>query len=408
MTSEHPYQSIPDTAYWRRSVANLPHRRVDPVVRTKFRISRTDGIMTLGSCFAQHISRRLERRGYNFLVTETAHPILGTLGPEMGYGVFTARYGNVYTARQLVQLFDRAYGVFQPADSVWTNGEGKFVDPFRPQIQPGGFLTAEELLADRERHFACVRQAFETHQVLVFTLGLTELWRSKLDGAAFPLCPGVAGGTFDSSKHEFHDLSAQEVASDLAEFLKRLLQVNPNTRVLLTVSPVPLVATASSDHVLVATVRSKSILRVAADVTAGSHDAVDYFPSYEIITGQHARGSYFEDDLRSVTESGVSHVMQVFFRHYGNDDGAVPGNAATTVDAGNRVEGPQRKVAVANGAKRAGKKAAKKAGRKGAKKAASRPSPDAEPNAGDEHYAEMKRLTALACDEEALDRGVKD
>lgn len=354
--------------------------------------------MTIGSCFAQHISRRLKEEKYNFLVTETAHPILGALGAEFGYETFTARYGNVYTTRQLVQLFDRAYGVFEPADGVWMNAEGKFVDPFRPQIQPGGFLTPEELIADRVRHFACVREAFETNDVLVFTLGLTEHWRSRIDGAAFPLCPGVAGGTFDPSKHEFHDLSVHEVASDLAEFLKRLRRVNAKSRVLLTVSPVPLVATATSDHVLVATVRSKAILRAAADVAASSHDAVDYFPSYEIVTGQHARGSYFENDLRSVTEDGVSHVMQVFFRHYGEADGR-SGGAANAADAASLAE-RRRKVAAAN--------AAREANRKSPNGAAGDLAPVASPVPDDEHYAEMKRLTALACDEEALDRGVND
>lgn len=405
--SKHPYEGMPDTAYWRRAVANVPGGLVDPVVATKFRISRTDRIMTLGSCFAQHISRRLRRDGYNFLVTETAHPILGKLGEEMGYGVFTARYGNVYTTRQLVQLFDRAYGVFKPADSVWKNDEGNFVDPFRPQVQPGGFLTAEELLADRKRHLACVRQAFETHDVLVFTLGLTEHWRSRSDGAAYPLCPGVAGGNFDPSQHEFHNLTAQEVAADMAAFLERLRQVNAKSRVLLTVSPVPLVATASSDHVLVATVRSKAVLRVAADVAAGSDASVDYFPSYEIITGQHAGGAYFEDDLRSVTETGVSHVMQVFFRHYG-EEGELPARAPATTEPESRPQGPRKKVAVQGAGKWAGKKAAKKGWRKGARKAAWRSAAEAPSHEEDEHYAEMKRLTALACDEEALDRGGND
>ena len=76
MTAKHPNESMPDTAYWRRSVSNVPRRRVDPVVGTKFRISRSHRIMTMGSCFAQHISRRLKEEKYWFLVTEPAHPIL--------------------------------------------------------------------------------------------------------------------------------------------------------------------------------------------------------------------------------------------------------------------------------------------------------------------------------------------
>ena len=45
-------------------------------------------------------------------------------------------------------------------------------------------------------------------------------------------------------------------------------------------------------------------------------ESVSYFPSYEIITSTHSRGAYFEPDLRSVRETGVSHVMRIFSQHY--------------------------------------------------------------------------------------------
>ena len=37
-------------------------------------------------------------------------------------------------------------------------------------------------------------------------------------------------------------------------------------------------------------------------------DDIAYFPSYEIITGIHARENYNESDLRNVTEAGVAKV----------------------------------------------------------------------------------------------------
>jgi hypothetical protein len=103
-----------------------------------------------------------------------------------------------------------------------------------------------------------------------------------------------------------------EVVADMSTFLAKLALVNPRARVILTVSPVPLVATAADRHVLVSTVYSKSVLRVAAEELERNHANVQYFPSYEIITGPHACGQYFGEDRRSVTESGVNHVMKVF------------------------------------------------------------------------------------------------
>ena len=261
------------------------------------------------------------------LVTETAHPIVPPKAAEAhGYGLFTARYGNIYTSRQLLQLFQRAYGTFVPVDDVWQEGDGRLTDPFRPQIQPDRFLTMAEYRMDRERHFARVREAFETLDVFVFTLGLTECWRSRFDGAAYPLCPGVAGGNFDPQRHEFVNLSVADVTADMVAFTDLLRGVNPAARILITVSPVPLVATIENRHVLASTAYSKSVLRVAAEQLTAQRDNVTYFPSYEIITGNFTRGAYFAPDLRSVTENGVSHVMRIFMRHF-TEAGPLPAPA---------------------------------------------------------------------------------
>ena len=48
-------------------------------------------------------ARHLVKRGYNYFVTEPGHPFLGDKAADFGYGVFSARYGNIYTSRQLVQ-----------------------------------------------------------------------------------------------------------------------------------------------------------------------------------------------------------------------------------------------------------------------------------------------------------------
>jgi hypothetical protein len=85
--------------------------------------------------------------------------------------------------------------------------------------------------------------------------------------------------------------------------------------VILTVSPVPLVATATDQHVLVATTYSKSVLRVAADKAERNFKNVIYFPAYEIVTGPHASSRYFEADRRNVTTEAVDHVMRVFFKN---------------------------------------------------------------------------------------------
>jgi hypothetical protein len=334
--SEHPYKDLPQHCFWRGSIAGVPVHEVDPVVSARFRIAKTDRVVTAGSCFAQHIARHLQKEGFSYFVTETAHPLIGAhLVKDYGYGVFSARYGNIYTSRQLLQLLQRAYGLFQPQEDAWPRADGRIIDPFRPQIQPNGFASWPEFRADRAQHFRAVRQAVEQMAVFVFTLGLTEAWCARADGAAYPLCPGVAGGTFDPSKYAFVNLGVQEVIADLGKAIDFIRAKNPAARVILTVSPVPLAATAEDRSVLVSTMLSKSVLRVAAEEIAGQRDYVAYFPSYEIVTGSYTRGAYFGEDLRSVTEAGVDHVMRLFMKHY----------ASGTTAAGDVASSPREPAA---------------------------------------------------------------
>lgn len=312
----HPYSKLPRHANWRRALVGVPAAEVDPVVNFTFRLAATDRIATAGSCFAQHIARHLRRRGYNYFVTEPAHPMLSAeLAQQFNYGTFSARYGNLYTTRQLLQLFQRAHGQFSPADNAWVEADGRWLDPYRPQIQPGGFLSQREFEVDRERHLAAVRRLFAELDVFVFTLGLTEAWCARADGAVYPVCPGVSGGQFDPALHVFHNFTPAEVVADMLAFIDALRGVNPRARVILTVSPVPLMATAEPEHVLVATTYSKAVLRVASEQVCTLRPDVAYFPSYEVVTGAYTRGAYFADDLRSVTEAGVAHVMRLFLKH---------------------------------------------------------------------------------------------
>ena len=311
----HPYTAAPPHRLWRKAVSARAFE-TDPVVDFPFRLRPEDKVVAAGSCFAQHLSHRLMTSGFGFLVTETAHPILpANVAEAFNYGRYSARYGNIYTARQLLQLIRRAYDRFTPQEDVWRDADGAYIDPFRPQIQPGGFPTIEEYRLDRAQHMSAVRRAFEEMDVFVFTLGLTESWQAATDGAVFPACPGTAGGTFDPERHLFRNHTVEEVTADLVAAISELRAVNPAVKVILTVSPVPLVATAEDAHVLTATTLSKSVLRVAAGAVAARETDVAYFPSYEIITGPQARGRYFAEDLRSITDEGVDRVMSLFFRH---------------------------------------------------------------------------------------------
>lgn len=312
----NPYQAFEDYRFWRRSVSRTEPHLFDPVVAPRFAIAAGDRIATAGSCFAQHISRKLGEIGFNYFVPEDGAALEAAERRRRNYGVFSARFGNLYTTTQLRQLFEEACGARVPHERAWRRPDGRWIDPYRPQIEPDGFGSAEEVLRERATHLDYVRQAFTECDVLVFTLGLTEAWRSTRDGSVFPIAPGVVAEGVDRADYEPVNFELHEVAADLAAFLERLRATNPSVRVLLTVSPVPLIATFEDRNVLVSTTYSKAVLRVAADMTIRRFDWVDYFPSYEIITGSNNGGRYYEADHREVNRLGVAHAMRCFVKNY--------------------------------------------------------------------------------------------
>ncbi len=308
---QHPYAKLPDRAFWRRAVAADHSSRLRDLADSRPDLA-TARIATAGSCFAQQISRSLRTMRLGWMDHEPAPAFLtAEAAINRGYGIYSCRYGNIYTPRQLLQLLQEAFFQRRLAEDVWTR-DGRHYDVLRPTIEPHGFGSAAEVRALRASHLGRVRALFQELDVLVFTLGLTEAWVAA-DGTVLPVAPGVVAGDYDPARYHFHNFRHAEVLADLTAFLDGLRRVNPRAQLLLTVSPVPLVATASGQHVLVASTHSKSVLRAVAGELAADHPGVSYFPAYEIITGQPARHMHYNPDLRTVSEAGVAEVMRHFF-----------------------------------------------------------------------------------------------
>src|SRR5579885_1298864 len=313
MAVPHPYKLAPKTAFWSRAVTT--NWNPSELLQSDLcLIRRSDKVASAGSCFASNMVPYLENAGFTYLRTETVHPAFADLEPEaLGYANFSAAYGNIYTPRQLLQLLKRCLNTFVPAEDRWPEGE-YVIDPLRPGLRYRARSDREfDLLT--AQHLRKTRQAFAEADVFVFTLGLTEGWLSRLDGTVFPACPGTVAGSFDPARHAFKNFTVAEIIEDLDEFITLLREINPAIRLILTVSPVPLVATATERHVLSATMYSKSVLRVAAEEIVRNHRHVTYFPAYEIVTGPQAPEDFFAPDRRNVSQQAVDVVMQALLAH---------------------------------------------------------------------------------------------
>ncbi len=326
MTS--PYSNLPSRNFWKTGVSEQHPLTITGLYRKKYEIQQQDRIATAGSCFAQHIAVNMRMHGFQVIDAEPAPP---GLDPEtaklFGYGIYSARYANIYCVRQLLQLAQEAYGEFSPADLVWES-KGRFYDAMRPNIEPQGLDSPDDVLRHRARHLKWVRSVLENANVFIFTFGLTEGWIHLASGTVYPTAPGTIAGNFDPAVHAFKNFTHREIYEDFLAFRKLLRHRNPTVKFLLTVSPVPLTATASAEHVLVATTYSKSVLRAVAGQLYFENSDIDYFPSYEIVTAPFTRGMFFEANLRAVNPGGVEQVMRTFFSEHKLD---LPDQASTPV-----------------------------------------------------------------------------
>lgn len=277
-------------------------------------------IATAGSCFAQHIGAWLKNNTIcaEFMDVEPAPPFLDKkFHQRYGYDLFSARYGNIYTVAHLLQLIREAKGKL-PAftENVWPKGDG-WVDPFRPTIEPEPYISPDEVIEQRKYHLAKTLELFSGCDVFIFTAGLTEAWVSKTDGAVYPVVPGSsAGGQYDPDKYEFKNFNYMQISRQLDDFYNELLEINPSCKLIFTVSPVPLTATAVSRHVLTSNSYSKSTLRAVIGDFISRKENTDYFPSYEIISSHVTGGSLFMPDKRRVSQFGVNLVMNYFAQVY--------------------------------------------------------------------------------------------
>ncbi|MEM9577389.1 MAG: GSCFA domain-containing protein [Pseudomonadota bacterium] len=310
----HPYNDLPRDRFWRTAVAERSAFDIAGLWKPRFRIKKRTPIATAGSCFAQHIGRALSARGYRWIDEEPAPTRMTTAAKrDFHYGSFSFRTGNIYTPRMLHQWVSWAAGTAEPPAITWQR-DGRFYDPFRPGVEHGGFASEDALFASRGATVSAVRRAIENAQLFVFTLGLTEAWQDRADGYEYAICPGTIAGIFDEEQHAFVNHGFQSSYKSLKAAIKLARRINPRLRFILTVSPVPLTATATAEHVLTASSYSKSVLRAVAGEMVATDTDVDYFPSYEIITHPAFRGMFFEPNMRRVTARGVEFVMDSFFQ----------------------------------------------------------------------------------------------
>lgn len=265
-------------------------KKISPVAPL---INKKTPISSMGSCFARNIAIFLQNNGYNYLVTE--------FPPQQA----SAHWDQVVNTACMRQIFEYTFSKQWNPLVRWWSKEKMVQDPFRRQI----LYNKNTCEADFQKHKKASYKALANSRVIILTLGLTEIWRDRRDQMAFYQVPSPK--KYDPEIHEFYLQTTQDCINDLERIHTLTQQNNPEASIIVTVSPVPLIATFRKGvDPVTATGYSKATLRVAAESFANIHENVYYFPSYEIITS--AMEKPYEPDNRHVTQEAIKEMMEIF------------------------------------------------------------------------------------------------
>ncbi len=282
-----------------------------PRIVPGFSIRRKDRIFAIGSCFARGIEKVLMHQGFAMESAATefdAFELRAKGATPLG---FTNKYTTFSILNELRWALDPAISF--PEEAFVQIGDNQWADPHtNPTLE---FVDLERT-RERRRIITDVTARIAHCEVAIITLGLIETWLDKKTGLYANMAPIPAMMEREPERWAFHVLDYDQNRRNL-EAIHGLLTAfgDPELNIVVTVSPVPLMATFSDRDVVVANTYSKSLLRTAAEEWAAGHENVHYFPSYEIALNSDRR-RVWTDDGRHVEGGATRFIMELFAGAY--------------------------------------------------------------------------------------------
>ena len=268
-----------------------------------FSLTKGTSIFTLGSCF----SRSVEERMQDFLLPTRSLAVPSSERPGRQNGIL-----NEYNPGTMCQRLEYAARGASFGDlCIAPEGDG-FLDLLLPEyVTP----STKDRLLGRRAEVDLVYSALYACEAIIITFDLVEAWYDKAAGLYLNRIPPPPVLLADRDRFELHILEVDETQR-LFERMVDALEAVGVSKIILTVSPVPLEATYSGRDCAMANVFSKSVLVVCATSLSHRHPNIEYFPGYEIVTS--AGRAFFETDFVHVRDDVVDLVTSYLIDRYAN------------------------------------------------------------------------------------------
>ncbi len=243
------------------------------------KIEITDGILTLGSCFSDHIGGRLTESGFDTLVNP-----LGII------------YNPISLSRSLDYIRDHKAILPISCDH---RGEVHFHYDFHSQLSA---LTVDDLCQNISTEITKAHKHLSKTKWLLITLGTSIVHDHKVGGATVANCHKMPKDNFDKRM-----LTIDESYDTLVKVLDKM----DGVEAVLTVSPI-----RHTREGMIQNQRSKSRLVETAYRLSEHLDYVSYFPAYEIVMDELRDYRYYQQDMIHPTVEAIDIVWDRFQKTY--------------------------------------------------------------------------------------------
>ncbi|MFJ9532146.1 GSCFA domain-containing protein [Herbaspirillum sp. NPDC101396] len=261
-------------------LGNLPdliknHIALDLRNEKKF-ISKSTRFFTMGSCFARNISASLNKNGFNSTHMEISEYINTTFA-------------------------NKAFVDWLSTGKV----DGAIGDRIHELLPPG--WNAQNTL-----------EKITNTDVFILTLGVAPAFFDRATGDFVLPRPTALNSRVLAEKYEYRTTSVQENVDNVLYLINFIRRLAPDVKLVITVSPVPLIASFEFESCIAADCLSKSTMRLVAHQVVNQSGLKDiiYWPSFEVFrwAGSNASNFYAADDGAAwhVSEEKVNGTIGAF------------------------------------------------------------------------------------------------
>ena len=235
-----------------------------------------DGLLFLGSCFADAVGSICKGLGFNALV----NPFGALYNPaSLAMAVERLAIGTPFGPEEVIGVGEGQYCTFSHNTAFWNGSAAALLEQ------------ANQSLAEAHAHFL-------TSEWVVMSLGTSWVFRDQETRNVVANCHKLP-----SNRFERQFLTVEQSSRCLAA----IVSPHPEKRFIFTVSPLRHLKDGLHENQL-----SKAALLLAVDEVCRTFPHAHYFPAYEILLDELRDYRFFEEDMVHPTEQAVRYIWERF------------------------------------------------------------------------------------------------